>query len=199
MQQWLIHLAGSHTYLIYALIVALACAEGPILSMIFGVLLRLGYFSFIPVYAALMLGDLIGDVIWYFIGYRYGHAFIARFGKYWNISEEGVEKVTKLFHKHKHSILFISKITNGFGFALVTLMTAGMIKIPFWRYMTINLVGQFAWSGILLGVGYFFGEAYTEVNDWFGRISLGILFLIVIFALNGYKKYLKARAEKMTV
>ncbi len=197
MQEWIIHIASQHEHLIYGITVLLACAEGPILSMIFGVLLKLGYFSFFPVYAALMIGDLIGDVVWYQIGYRYGHGFIRRFGKYFDISEESVLKVKHIFHRHKDSILFISKITNGFGFALVTLMTAGMVKIPFWRYLGINLVGQFVWTGILLGVGYFFGNLYQQVDTILGRLSVTALLVVVILAFFQYKKYLAKRAKKM--
>ena len=199
MQEWLIQLVNQHAVWVYAVIIVLACAEGPILSMIFGALIKLKIVTFLPIYASLMVGDLIGDVIWYYIGYHFGHRFIKRFGKYFNLTETGVEKVTRIFHKYKHRILFISKISNGFGFALVTLMTAGMVKIPVWRYMTINLIGQFVWTGILLGIGYFLGNAYVTVNNIFGKISIIVLFIIVILALNGYKKYLAKRAETMNI
>ena len=199
MQEWLIQLATVHPYIIYGIVVALACAEGPILSMVFGVLLKLGYVSFIPIYTALMVGDLIGDVAWYYIGRHFGHRFIDRFGKYFDITEESVEKVTRFFHKYKHRVLFISKISNGFGFALVTLMTAGMVRIPFWRYLAINLIGQFVWTGLLLGVGYFFGNAYMAVDNVIGKLSIVALFILIIFALNGYKKYLSRRAKAMQI
>ncbi len=199
MQEWLIQLVTVHPYLVYSIVIVLACAEGPILSMVFGVLLKLGYVKFIPIYAALMVGDLIGDVVWYYIGYYFGHRFIRRFGKYFSITEAGVDKVRRVFHKYHHRILFISKISNGFGFALVTLMTAGMVRIPFLKYLSINLIGQFIWTGILLGVGYFFGHAYTTVNGVFGKLSIVALFIVIIFALFGYKKYLAKKAEEMEI
>ena len=111
-EEWLIWLVTLHQYWAYAIIVAVAFAEGPYLSMAAGFLLRFDYFSFWPLYGALMVGDLIGDVVWYYIGRRWGHGFIKRFGKYFSITETGVEKVTKIFHKYKHSILFISKISK---------------------------------------------------------------------------------------
>ncbi|MFA6601393.1 MAG: DedA family protein [Candidatus Paceibacterota bacterium] len=197
MQEWLISLVSIHPYLVYGIIVLTACAEGPILSMIGGALVKLGYLHFWPLYAALMLGDLIGDVAWYYIGYHFGHRFIRRFGKYVNITEEGVAKVTRIFHDYKHRILFISKISNGFGFALVTLVTAGMVRIPFWFYMLVNLIGQFIWSGLLIGVGYFFSNLYVTVDSILGKISVVIGFIIVLVAFIQYNKYLKKQADKM--
>ncbi len=199
MQEYLIWLGTHHAYLVYGIIIVLACAEGPILSMIFGVLIKLGDFGFLPVYASLMVGDLIGDAVWYYIGHRWGHAFIKRFGKYFSVTEEGVAKVTRIFHKYRHRILFISKISNGFGFALVTLMTAGMVKIPFWRYLSINVVGQFIWTGLLIGVGYFFGNLYLGVSSLLGRMSVVAAFILVFWAFMGYKKYLKTKADTFDI
>ena len=82
MQEWLINLSTNHTIWVYIFIVFFAFAEGPFLSMVFGVIIKLGYFSVLPVYIALMAGDILGDTFWYYIGFFYGHRFIGRFGKY---------------------------------------------------------------------------------------------------------------------
>src|SRR6185369_227465 len=147
-----IQFAGAHTYLIYLVIVVLGFIEGPILSIICGIIIRLGYFDFTPVYISLMVGDLIGDTFLYYMGYFFGHKFVKKFGKYVGVNEENVGKVTKIFHDYQNSILWISKITSGFGFAIATLVTAGIVKIPFKTYFTINFLGQFIWSAILIAV-----------------------------------------------
>src|SRR5689334_14624202 len=115
MKELLINLSANHAAWVYALIVLIAFIDGPYISLILGALIKLNYFSFLPIYFALMAGDLIGDVLWYHIGFYYGHSFIKKFGKYFNVTEQNIEKVKEIFHKHKHPILFISKITNGFG------------------------------------------------------------------------------------
>jgi len=193
MQEYFIQLAVQHIYLTYAVIIILACIEGPVLSMMFGILIKLGYFSFLPVYAALMIGDLLGDTFWYYVGRHFGYPFIRRFGKYFSVTEEGVTKVSEVFNKHKYSILFISKISTGFGFALVTLITAGIAKIPFRRYIFTNLLGQFIWSGMLIAVGFFFSQLYLSVNDIFSRMSIIALFVILLFVFTGFRKYIRNR------
>ncbi len=191
MQTWLIQFGIHHSILVYLPVIVVAILEGPFLSIFFGILLHLGYFSFIPVYCALMLGDLIGDVVWYYIGYHYGRRAISRFGKRFKITESDVEKTEALFHKHKHKILFISKITNGFGFALVVLMTAGIARIPFKRYITINVVGQMIWSGILLGIGYFFSESYTRIESVAGKVFFIIATAVVFSLIYLYSKKMR--------
>jgi membrane protein DedA with SNARE-associated domain len=196
MQEWLILLVKQHPILVYGVIVLVSFVEGPILAMICGLLIKLGDIPFIPAYTALMIGDLIGDVVWYNIGYYFGPLFIGRFGKYFGITENGVATVKRIFHKYSNQILIISKITMGFGFALVTLVTAGITKIPFGRYLALNFLGQFVWTGLLLYVGYLLGNLYTYANDILSKITVLALGVIIFFSMIGYGKYVKAKIQK---
>ncbi len=198
MEEWLIQLSTTHALWVYAVAVLITLVEGPVISIIFGVLVQQGYFSLLPVYLVLMFGDILGDVIWYIVGFYVGHPFIKKFGKYVHVTEERVAQVTKIFHEYKQSILLISKITNGFGFSLVTLITAGIVKIPFWRFLLINSVGQFFWTGILLALGYFFGNIYTTVDTIWGRILVVGLGILVIWGFIKYQKYVQIKAQQLS-
>ena len=194
---WIVTFGTTHDYLVYIVIAIIACAEGPWISLILGVVLRLGFLYFWPIYIALIVGDLVGDVIWYYVGRRYGHSFISKHGHRFNITEAGVERLTRLFHKHKHVVLFLSKISNGMGFALVTLMTAGMVKIPFGRYIIVNAVGQLVWTGFLIGTGFFFSSLYITVDNVLGKISITAVIVILLFLAYRYYKYLKNKAVNL--
>ena len=194
---WIVNFGTTHYYLVYIVIAIIACAEGPWISLILGVVLRLGFLYFWPIYIALMVGDLVGDVIWYYIGRRYGHSFIGKHGHRFNITEASVERLTRLFHKHKHLVLFLSKISNGMGFALVTLMTAGMVKIPFGRYIVVNAVGQLVWTGFLIGTGFFFSSLYITVDNVLGKISITAVIVILLFLAYRYYTYLKNKAVNL--
>ena len=192
------HLDTIINYLItyrYILIVPLTIVEGPIVMVICGFLLRtgLGQFDLRPLYIALMVADLIGDIGWYCVGYFGGLPFIKRFGRFFSVSEKTVEKVTGLFHKYHNRILFISKITMGFGFALVTLITAGIAKVSFRKYLIFNVSGQVIWTGVLLAVGYFFGNIYYTIDKSFRDISLIALAIIVIGLIYGFGRYISKR------
>jgi membrane protein DedA with SNARE-associated domain len=143
-----------------------------------------------------MLGDLIGDTFWYCVGFYFGHPFIKRFGRYFSLSESGVASVTRIFHKYQNWILLISKMTMGLGFALVTLVTAGIVKVPFRRYILMNFIGQFFWTGFLLAVGYFLGNVYLRVNGVLGALSVGALIVVFFLCLLGWGKYMKAKMSK---
>lgn len=191
MESWLLHIAANHAYLVYVVIGIAGIIEGPILAVLMGIMVRAGYFGFLPIYITLMLADLVGDIGMYYLGYHYGRRFVIRFGKRFSVTEESVQKMETLYHKHKHKILFISKLTGGLGLPVVTLVTAGIVKIPFYRYMTVNFFGQVIWSAMLLCLGYFFGGLYSTISSVLGKSFLVGIVVVLVFVLYRYSKKIR--------
>jgi membrane protein DedA with SNARE-associated domain len=187
----IVRFGATHEYLVYGLMLLIGIVEGPILAFICGIMFRWGYFPFWPMYLVLMLGDIIGDIVWYYIGKTAGLKFVEKYGKYFGLKPELISRVEYYFHKYKHPILIISKLTTGFGFATVVLFTAGLVKIPFRRYITINILGQFVWTGLLMGAGYLFGHLYSTFNNVFQRLGLAAACIIVVVAIIQVGKYIR--------
>jgi len=184
------------SYYRYFVVFLLAIVEGPMVMVACGILLRLSFFYFWPVYLALMLGDFVADLGWYWMGRYGGRRFVARFGKYFSITPEVLDRLEIFFKKHQDKILIISKITMGFGFAVATLFTAGLIKVDFKKYAVFNFLGGFVWTGILLSAGYFFGQLYTLLGKGFKIAFIVFLAAVVSAALYGGGKYFKTHLLK---
>ncbi|HTY39791.1 MAG TPA: DedA family protein [Candidatus Paceibacterota bacterium] len=177
----------------YVIIFPLAVVEGPFIMTICGFLLRLGFFDFWPLYLILMTGDLAADIVWYGVGYYGGRPFVERYGHYVSITPELIDKTEDAFHRHQNKILFLSKITMGFGFALVVLMTAGLARIPFRKYVIFNALGQLIWTALLMGVGFFFGNLYVTVNEGLRVVSLVAFIAIFLALIYGASRYLRRK------
>ncbi len=155
-----------------------------------GFLYRLSQLNFLPMYLCLVAGDFAADLVWYFVGYYGGRPLIVRYGKFFNITEEIIQKIEKRFRTYQTSILIVSKLTMGFGFSLATLITAGILKVSFRKYVAINLVGGFIWVGFLVLVGYLFGHVYLVIPDSIKVIFVLIGAIAVFFALRTINRYL---------
>ncbi len=167
--------------------------EGPVAMVAGGFLYKLGVVELVPVYAVLMAGDLVADISWYFIGRFAGRPFISKWGHFFGVTEEAVTRIQGRFHKYQERILIISKLTTGFGFAVVTLVVAGMLHVPFKRYVMLNLLGGFIWVAFLITVGYFFGNIYESITGPEKLIFIGVALCGIIFVLRFVKKYLLAK------
>lgn len=190
------HFVSGLSYYRYLLAFALAIVEGPIVMVGSGLLLRLGFFYFWPIYLALMLGDFVADIGWYAVGYFGARKFVDRWGHIFSLTPEVMERMDKLFKEHHDKILFLSKITMGFGFALATLIAAGMSRVPFKKYALFNFLGGFIWTGLLVGVGYFFGQLYTLLGKGFKIAFIVFLAVFILALLFGLGKYFKKRFTK---
>lgn len=177
----------------YAIALPLAFVEGPIVMLLSGILIRSGFFDFWPIYFLLMAGDLIGDATWYWIGRRGGRTFIEKYGRFVSVTNERIERVEKFFQSHHTSILFISKITMGFGFAVATLMAAGAARVSFRKYMLINFLGGFIWTGFLIGIGFFLGNLYVTIDKGLRWMFILAVIAIGLAAAYGFGRFMRGR------
>lgn len=174
----------------YVLLYFGCLVEGPVLMMASGFIFRLGGFEFAPMYLALVLGDFTADIGWYFVGRFGGRPLILKWGHRFGINPESIEKIQERFHKYHEKILIISKLTMGFGFAVVVLAVAGMLHVPFKKYVTLNLLGGFIWTGFLILIGYFFGNVYNMITGPEKIIFAAIALIAFIVSLKLANKYL---------
>lgn len=177
----------------YPIILPLAVVEGPVVMLLSGILIRAGLFDFWPVYLLLLIGDLIGDVGWYWVGRHGGRRFIEKYGGLVSVTNERIEQVERFFQTHHTRILFISKITMGFGFAIATLMAAGASRIPFRKYLLINFIGGFIWTGILIAIGYFLGNFYVTIDRDLRWMFILSVIVIGLAAAYGFGRFMRGR------
>jgi membrane-associated protein len=173
----LIHALEAANVVKYPLISVGAFAEGPVVMIATGFLLKQHLLKWVPLVIALIVGDLLGDILWYCVG-RYGAEPIMRkYGKWLGFTPKMFEKLKGLFLNHHTYILLISKITLGFGLAKGVLMAAGASKVPFKKFILLNLIGEMVLVAALLLVGYFFGNVYELIPH-----NYKVIFVILLIA-----------------
>ncbi len=180
----------------YPIVPLLAFFEGPVVMLVSGFFVRIGFFSFLPVYLLLIAGDFAGDIAWYFVGRHGARKLIYRFGRFFSLDEKSVERAEHFFHHNQVRILFISKITMGFGFAIATLVAAGAARVSFKKYFWVNLGGEFLWAGFLMGIGYFFGNFYIIMNKDLRWMFVIAMIVIATAAIYEFGKAMKKRFSK---
>jgi membrane-associated protein len=176
----------------YALVFPICAAEGPIITIICGFILRQGYFHFWPLYLTVIIADLVGDAFWYGLGYYGASWALRRYGKFVSLRPEVVAKIQAKFKEHQNKTLLISKMTTGFGFAIFTLMTAGTIKVPLKNFFAMNALGGLWWSGLLLAIGYFYGNLYNQFDSGLRVASIVVFAVVIIGLLYGFQRYARS-------
>jgi membrane protein DedA with SNARE-associated domain len=123
--------------------VSLAIIEGPIVTVVCGFLVTLGFFNPFLVYIVMVLGDIVGDGIIYYLGFS-GKRFL----RYFKITDEKLEKAKKYFKDNHKKAIIISKLLHGIGFT--GLVAAGASHVPYKRYLKTCTIISVVQSGIVL-------------------------------------------------
>ncbi len=168
----------------YILLFPIAVFEGPIITMFAGLLVSLGYMNFWVAYAILVAGDVTGDVLYYALG-RWGReGFVSKWGHYFGLYPERVERVEKHFEENGVRTLIIGKFTHAAG--TVFLVAAGMAKMPLWRFIWVNFLGTLVKSMALMLVGYYFGQAIGSINSFLEFITYLTAALVIVAAMVAF-------------
>ena len=147
----------------YYIILPLSIVEGPIIAPLSGVLVSLGTLNWFWVFVVLLLGDTIGDFVWYFAGLWGGQRFIDRWGSYFGITDVRVAHFKTLFTKHDIKILLLGKAhITGLPVGIALLFAAGVARMNFARYMVWNTIGSIPKIIILEALGYYLGNGFLQ-------------------------------------
>jgi len=178
----------------YWIMLPLMIIEGPVATLIAAMMASLGAFNAFVVLFFSIIGDVIGDVALYGLGYKYGMGFVRHIGKYVGITERLVLRMEKYFTRHGGKTIFAVKSTTGLCWATFT--AAGIVKMDFKKFLKFSFLGGIVWSGFLVAMGYFYGYLWREIRDnisWIGWIIFGAAAL-TFTVVTVYKNW---KARKM--
>ncbi len=168
-------LLDSYKYLFLFPIVVI---EGPIVTVIAGFLSSLGHLNIFIVYAVIVLGDVVGDSLYYAIGFYGRLGFVERWGRFLGMTKERVVKIENHFKNHVGKTLITGKLTHFAG--AVILVAAGVARVPYWRFVWYNFLPTIPKSLAFLLLGYYFGKAYQQIDQYFDYATLAILAVCVL-------------------
>ncbi|MCX8112528.1 MAG: VTT domain-containing protein [Bacteroidia bacterium] len=117
------------------------------------------------------LAAFLGDQSGYWIGWRTGKALFDR-PKSLIFRPEYVQLTKKFYQKYGAAVLILGKflpVVRTFAPLL-----AGVIQMPYRKFISVSAVGSVAWPVTLVSVGYFLGNI-PWVQQYYGWIVLGMI------------------------
>ena len=177
----------------YWILFPIACFEGPIVGFTAGILVAAGVFNPFIAFAILLLGDVMPDITYYLIG-RFGdnRGFLEKIQEKFKIPPAQLEKVRHLWFTRTTRTMFITKFAYGLSTPL--LISAGLVKLPFRRFIMNTTPLSVLQYSVLMTLGYFLGSSYAFIESGIVRFQLLIL-AIAIFA--GVFYFFGKRIRKM--
>jgi membrane protein DedA with SNARE-associated domain len=175
------------------MIIESACIPLPseVIMLYGGFMVYQGTLSFFSVVAAGVLGNLVGSVLMFWVGSRYGRPFIERYGKYVLFNYEHLDKADRWFSKYGDWVTF-------FGRNLPVIRTfislpAGIAKMKFGRFFIFTLIGCIPWNLALTYFGYKLGQHWETAQHYIHPVTYVIALIVVLLIIRYVYRGLKER------
>ncbi len=154
-----------------------------------GILAGRGIFSFWMAFLVGLVGSVFCAIIIYLIGYFGGRIFVKKYGKFFFMKEEDIEKCDIWFEKYGLLAAFLAR-----NFPIVRTLISlpmGISKVNFPRFVLFTTLGSIPWTFAFVYVGYALGNNWIVLNNFVKKLKLPIMILLILLLINYLFKKLK--------
>jgi membrane protein DedA with SNARE-associated domain len=109
-----------------------------------------------------LVGALAGDAVLYAIGYHFGHSLVIRHPRFAHLLHaEREAKIERMIRRHEVKVFFLSRFMVGVRAPVY--LAAGVLRIPFHRFMIIDAFCATTVVGLFFGLSYAYGDRLTSL------------------------------------
>lgn len=143
---------------------------GETLVIMAGLAASKGIFDIHEVVWVSALGAILGDTAGYFMGAWFGEKIFVKFGKYLRLKEERLNDARSFFKNHGGKTVFLGRFMSLLRALAPTL--AGMTRMPYPKFLCCNISGGVLWAMTFTLIGYFIGNSWNAIRQYFTYILL---------------------------
>jgi len=138
--------------------------------------LQLGWIIVVATIAA-TLGDNLG----FALGYYGGRPLLSRYQSIFRVRAASLERGERLFARYGPVTVFFARFI--FGLRIVAGPMAGVLRMPWRRFLLFNFLGAAVWVTAISGAGYLFGQHWHRLERAIKKLDIAaIIFVLVLVA-----------------
>ncbi len=128
-----------------------------------------------------ILGSVSGALFNYYLAIHFGRKFILRYGKYFFIKEETLDKLEDFFVKHGELSTFNGRLIPGIR-QLISL-PAGLARMNIVKFAFYSGLGAGIWMIVLVALGYILGSNEALISEYLQSATLIALLCVALITL----------------
>ena len=122
----------------------------------------------------------LGDNIGFALGYYGGRPLLARYQALFRIRDTTVARGESLFSRYGASTIFFARFV--FGMRIIAGPMAGVLRMPWRRFLIFNFLGAGVWVTVISGAGYLFGRHFERLERDIKRFDVAVAILLLLVA-----------------
>jgi membrane protein DedA with SNARE-associated domain len=122
----------------------------------------------------------LGDNLGFALGYYGGRRLLERYQSFFRIEKPVVERGERLFARYGSLTIFFARFV--FGMRIIAGPLAGVLRMPWKRFILFNFLGAALWVSVISSVGYFFGRHWDRLEREIKRLDLAAAVALLLIA-----------------
>lgn len=152
-----------------------------------------GEMSLVPVLASGIGGSVLGALFNYWIAVKLGRPLLLKYGKYFFVSQESIDKADAFFAKHGHVSTLVGRLLPVIRQYIS--LPAGIARMPLGLFTAFTALGAGVWVVVLTFLGYLLGEHQDLLAKYLHLITLGCAALALLI-IGGYLLLLRTQRKR---
>lgn len=179
---------GAWSYIFLGILVA---TEGPLSTVIGASAAAAGLLDWRLVLLATVIGNVVGDCLWYSIGYMGRIEWLYTHGRWFGLRRHHVARLEREMRLHARTLIVFAKIA--YGLIVPTLVAAGMARVPWRRWFPVVFLVETVWSILLVWIGFHATSFIQDLEHALHAIGVAVLIGGGAFLLM---RYLRKRIDQ---
>jgi membrane protein DedA with SNARE-associated domain len=154
-----------------------------------GILAAKKIFNFWLVFLVGLLGSVFCAIVIYFMGYFGGKPFIRKYGKYFFMKEDDINKSDSWYSKYG---LIAAAVGRNIPIVRTLIsLPIGIARLSFTKFLIYTTIGSIPWTFVFVYFGYSLGNNWTILKTSIDRLKVPIIILLIIFFISRIIKQIK--------
>ena len=129
-----------------------------------GFLVSAGEMNFFLATGSGVLGNLLGSVVSYYLGIRYGREMLDKYGRYFLLRKDHIKKSEFLFQKWGRQAVLLGRMLP--GIRTIISFPAGIFEVPLKDLILYTVLGSIPWNAALVAAGFLLRENWRIISAY---------------------------------
>jgi membrane protein DedA with SNARE-associated domain len=149
-----------------------------------GYQVAVGRIPYLVAFIILLISDMAGATILYFLARRYGKVLVNKFGKYIDLDMDKLNSFEGKFRKYGPIAIIVGR--HVYGFKVPITLFSGISKMRYWVFALSVLISDSFWIPFYLSIGRHLGPKTVRllhtyhVNHWYYYLLILIPILLAL-------------------
>jgi membrane protein DedA with SNARE-associated domain len=160
--------------------------EGLLSNLAAGITISGVFLRPIPIFVAIVTGNLIADIVWYNLGRYLQLDRIKRLAFRLKLDLRLIDDIAIEIRQHAPRFLFMAKLT--IGLPVPSLIATGLSKVPVRRWIGMLVLAELIRSSVFVTLVFLYASAIDQASREMQSILLTMTVFVVIAGMIWWKK-----------